>query len=472
MEGPEGIELAAPIGSSGRGILWRASRHKEHDRIVHLVDPRFCDERFKHALSNLRQRQQPRMLTIAGEGWSGAHYYIEYEIDPPWQTLEERMAECAGWRDRLALVGPVCDALGLWEHSPVYPLGLNLRNVVLANHAGRQLPWLVPCPAVAFFSPCDLFGLDSTVMAALAPEMIRGWAGWERAQDMYALGTIAAQAVGWGESRHVRGEADRVETQARGALLVSAATASIGPLVRSTPLVERLLLTIRRYRHTSPDARPHDAGELRTAIAAATDPVALAAMIRPTDPRVALEILSTLDENDEELCLRGLSLAAEIHRDVGDWQESLHCLERTVLLAPERMDLRYRRCERWWEVLRTARGDLSAQHAQVLLKDLNLLKRLGEPMDTMPYLCAAEIYLRTGDVESAAGQLHTAVELDGSDVYALHQYGKCWKELKDVSNVTAVVAIGHARVSGMVRAGVMSPKEGDRWHQRFDDLLG
>ena len=225
MEGPEGIHLAAAIGPTNCGSLWRASRDSEHDRIVRIVDPRFCDERFKRALENLRQRQYPRMLRIASEGWSGAHYYIEYEVSPPWQTLEERLAECDGWWDRLLLLGPVCDAIALWQRSPVHPLGLNLRNIVLADEGGQQLPWLVPCPAIVISSPCDLFGLDSTVIAALAPETIRGVLLNARAQDAYALGTLAAQATGCPVSRSARDDESRVETQARGALLVSTGTA-------------------------------------------------------------------------------------------------------------------------------------------------------------------------------------------------------------------------------------------------------
>jgi len=472
MEGPKGIELAA-IGPTDRGYLWRASRNREHDRIVLTVDPRFCDERFRHALKNLRQRQHPRMLRIASEGWSGAHYYIEYEVDPPWQTLEERLAGCAGWRDRILLLGPVCDALPLWQRSPVHPLGLNLRNIVLTDHAGHELPWLLPCPAITISSPCDLFGLDSTVVAALAPEAIRDIVRLDRKQDMYALGTLVAQAAGCPESRSARDDESRIEAQARGALLGTTATGSvIDPFVHAAPQVHDLFRTVRHYRHPTPDARPHDVGELRSALAAVTDPIALAEVFRSIDPSRALELLSSVDPGDPVQHLRGTCLAAEIHRDSGDRERLLRCLDLAVSLAPERIDLRRHRSEARWDLLRTTPGDVPAAETDLLLKDLKLVRALDPSAGTMPYLCAAEIHRRNGDPASAAKELYDALELDPTDLDALLLYAQCWMDLDDRASAAAVADAARRRISGMVRAGVISGREGQQWNDRFDGLSG
>jgi hypothetical protein len=471
MEGPQGIDLAA-IGPTDRGFLWRASRDREHDRIVRIVDPRFCDERFRHALRNLRQRQHPRMLRIASEGWFGAHYYIEYAIDPPWQTLEERFTECEGWRDRVLLLGPVCDALALWQRSPVHPLGLNLRNIVLVDAAGQRLPWLVPCPAITIPSPCDLFGLDSAVVAAMAPETIRGVLLDERAQDMYALGTLVAQAVSCPEPRSARDDESRIVTQARGALLVSTGAGStIDAFLRTTPQVEQLFRTIRHYRHTTPAARPHDPAELRSALAAVTDPIAFAEAFRSIDPGRALEMLSLVDGKDPAQRLRAVCLATEIHSKTGDWQASLRCLDEAIALAPIRTDLRWQRCDTRWRVLQKTQGKAAHEEAERLLKELKALKIL-DPDATMPYKCSAEIHRWNGDLASAAQELYDAIEVAPTDLQALLLYAQCWIDLNDPDKAAAVADTARRRISGMVKAGVITREEGQQWNDKFDDLSG
>src|SRR2546426_734568 len=108
MDGLPGVQLAAAIGATDRGTLWRASGDRKHDRIVRVIEPRFRDGRFRQALSTLRQRGHDRMLGVAGEGWSDGRYYIEYAVHGAWRSLAEWLSEPVDWWERLAVLGDVC----------------------------------------------------------------------------------------------------------------------------------------------------------------------------------------------------------------------------------------------------------------------------------------------------------------------------------------------------------------------------
>jgi tetratricopeptide (TPR) repeat protein len=365
--------------------------------------------------------------------------------------------------------------MALWQRSPVHPLGLSLRNIVLADEAGQQLPWLVPCPAVVMSTPCDLFGLDATVIAALAPETIRGVMLNERAQDMYALGTLVAQAAGCPQARSARDDESRVETQARGALLVSTGAGSmVDPIVLTTPPMDQLFRAIRHYRHAATEARPHDAAELQSALAAATDPIALAEVFRSTDPVRALQMLSLADRSDPALHLHAMCLAADIYDQTGDRQAALRCLDVAVSLDLdlERIDLRRQRCDMRWQVLLAAAGEAADEEIESLLNDIKVLKALDASAGTMWYLRAAEVYRRKGDLGRAAGELYDAIEVDPTDLQALLLYAQCWIDLKDTGNAAQVVGMARRRISGMVGAGLITRTEGQRWNDEFDHLPG
>jgi hypothetical protein len=471
MEGPDGIGLNAEVGPTDRGTLWRASRERDGDRIVRFVEPRYCDEQFRQGLRSMRDRPSSQLLRIVGEGWSGAHYYIEYEVEPPWQTIEERLAGCAPWPDGIELLRPVCRALPDWWRSPVHPLGLNLRNVVLTEAAGPQRPWLLPCPAIAVTSPCDLFGLDSTVVAALAPEMVRGVGMDHRAQDIYALGTLAAQAAGC--TAGVLPDAARVEAQARGALLVASPDRwPVATPLAGTAQWRRLFQTVARYRHTVPEARPNDAVELQAALAAAADPITLADGVQQAEPDRALTLLAPLTAGtpagpaDPVRQLRALRLAAEITQAAADWPAVLVYLDRAVGLEPDLVDLHRWRCEVLWQVFQADRADLGDD----LLRELDRIKPMDPDASATPYLRAAEVHQRRGDNHAVAAELYGAAERDPADLRTLKRYAIVLSELGGRSEAAAVQAMARRRIRGMVAVGMLTAEEGARWTREFDDL--
>jgi hypothetical protein len=141
--------MVATVGSTDRGVLWRASRQRPNDRIVRVLEPQFADGTFRQAVANLGQRQPAGMVEITGHDWTAdGRYYIEYAVDPSWRTVAERLTELADWQDRVALLARVCSLFPRWQRSPVHPLGLSPHNIVVVAEEEHWLPWLVPCPVV------------------------------------------------------------------------------------------------------------------------------------------------------------------------------------------------------------------------------------------------------------------------------------------------------------------------------------
>ncbi|WP_054051248.1 hypothetical protein [Alloactinosynnema sp. L-07] len=420
--------MTAAVGRTGRGTLWRATREVDHDRIVRFIDPRFSDGRFRQALTALRGRASGRMLAIREDGWSDGQYYVEYAVDPSWRTLEERLAALPDWWDRLALLDQVCAALDHWRHGPVRPLGITAREIVIID----DQPWLAPCPPTTVASPCDLFGLDVTVVETLAPELIRGTPFDDQAQDAYALATLVAQAMACPRTRLAADDDEhRIEAQARGVLLRSTVDGSAVPAtMHGSPQVERLFRTIRHYRHSRPDVRPRDASELRDAIAAAIDPVTLIG-------------------------------------GIADGDAAIRIVDAALAREPERTDLRLLRCELAWDQLDLVAGSPADDRVDRLTRDLKVLFGQNVLTDPLWHKRLAHLHLRRDDHRAAANAFHAAAAADPSDLDALVGYARSWLALgeRGYAHQTAVEA--NRRIDRMVRNQLLTPGEADQWRTRF-----
>lgn len=465
--------MVAAVGITDRGALWRASRNEPNDRIVRLVEPRFADGAFRRAVAALGQRQPAAMVEITGHDWTAdGRYYIEYRTGADWQTLAERLAELADWQDRVALLERICSLFSRWQRSPVHPLGLSLHNIVVVAEEERWLPWLLPCPAVTLGTPCDLFGVDSVAIAALAPEVVRGLQPGNKAVDCYAIGTLVAQALGDTSVAMVTSDFDRVEAQARGLLwpALSAGT-RIPSTLCGTQAGKDLFRVVEHYRHATPSARPADAEELRSALDAVADPVSIAAGLRHTDPIRALDLLQWVREQDGEARVRACLLGAEISAERGDSEVELRYLHDAVQCAPRRFELRQRRYEAAWRVFESRPSDRAL--GRVILDDIALLKQIlpDEDDESTLHQRAAEVHLRRGDPRAAAREVFAALDRDPSDLGSLLLYCRSWLELGDLANARRTDIEARRRIERMVDTQLLTVGEAQQWYERFARLL-
>jgi len=470
VEAPKGIRLGARLGATDRGSLWRATREPRRDRIIRFVDQRLSDGQFKQALAVIRQRERPRMAPIVDHGYSGPHYYLEYEVGAGCQTLEQRMSALPHWRDRLILLRQICEVLPQWLESPIRPLGLNVRDIVMLRTGGQWYPWLLPCPLVSSLSPCDLLDVDRHILATVAPEVIRGVQVDHHGQDSYALGTLAAQAAGCAPKEPAADDA--VTDQARNALLrPSAGTSEIPAFLESAAPVRDFFAAIQRYRDADPNARPPDANDLRRAVLVVTDVLALADTRQRSNPDQAVEMLAWLRPDEGERYVRGALQAAEISAELGDLRRAKELTDQVIELVPEYLPARRQRADVLWQLveLATSVGPDDPDGRQ-LLADLDAIKG-DRHAGGEPYRRSALLHRRWDNVAKAADELYEAVELDPTDLDALLLYGQCWDDLGQPANAADVVQEAHHRINRLVMAGMLAETEGQRWHEAFDRLL-
>jgi len=487
MNGPDGIQLDQFIGVTDRGSLWCATRQYKGKRIVRIVDPRFCDRRFRQSLNDLCKKQHPRMIPIVGEGWAGVHFYIEYRINSRWESLEAYFKQLH-WRTRLAVVTQICDVLPQWNNSPIHPLGLNGRNIIMVNDVGHWFPWLLPCPPAKYSSPCYLFGADSPAISAIAPEVIRDVCFNDRAQDNYALGTLAIHGLGCKESRQAITDEDRIEAQARGALLnCELKSSEVEGFLHSIEPLKHLIQVVQHYTQISPVARPSESTELKIACTnafTATDPVALALdLVRHSNSREALKVLQwgfkIFGEN-----LESRLLAADICEKIEELPQALEHLNHAVSLVPRDLNLRWRRCNlRWflYQKLPPLNSNKTDPQGELLIKDLNVLKNMPSIKPIEPnllYIMAASVYRRRRDLDRAAKELYDAVDLEPADMNALFLYGECLRDIgnrnQDIADrnvVAQLVLEAHRRIDRMALNEMMEKMEAKKWREKFNALL-
>jgi hypothetical protein len=467
---PDGATVTDRIGETDRGTLWWATRHREHDRIVRLVDSRFCDDRFRDALRRLRERPPGPALRIVAEGWISARYAVEYAVDPPARTLGEMLADRPRWLDRLRLVGLLCDAMSGWQRDPSLPACVGLHNLVFAG-ADQHAPLrLLPCPACAPSTPWDFAGMDGAVLAAIAPEVIRGVPLHQRAQDQYALGTLAAQAVGCQVSALRHRDSDRIEAQARGALLrVSQAHSELPPVLRGTPPVERLFGAIERYRYPVPEARPDGVGELRSAIDDTTDLLALAEAVRPADPDACVLLLSWADESDPGLLTASLQRAAEVCLQNDEPVAALEHLDRALRAVPNHLDLRRLRAEVLWQLFQADPADTN--RLADLVADLSFVDQRDTSSRPPWRRRIAEAYRLAGDLAKETDALDGALARNGVDLQLLLRYAECLKSLGALAEFDEAVRRARKRIANLALSHRLDEERRREWDAAFDALL-
>jgi hypothetical protein len=447
----------------------RGSLRREDGRLVRVIDPRLCDENFRAELRLLKARNQALTLEIVRDGQVEEGYRIEYAAPPAARTLGEAMAAETRWADRLRLLVPLCDSVDHWHAGPMSSAGLDPAGVLLIDGDGGSVAWLAPCPPVRLADPRDLLGVDETSLALLAPEVVRGLGTPGRPEDIYALGALAAWALGYG-SFTAPTPAERVEAQARGALIDAGPSQSLmEPGLRQAGRIDRLVATIRRYRDASPDARPAGTRELRRAIVAATDLVALARDLRTSDPAVALRMLGQDGAGRPDDRIAQHRLAAEIAAGDGDPETALDHLDRAVALSEAHVDVRGERGDLLWRLWNERVEDRERIGERLLAELAFLRERVARPGVGL-WVREAHVRMDRGDFAAALRALFAAEKLDGADLTILCLSGKCWRKLDRPANVEQVVDLAESRIRTLIAIGELSEQEGQRWLGCFRGL--
>lgn len=436
---PAGVELGDRIGTTDRGELWWGHRRVAGDRLLRFLDPYRCDERFRASLARLRQCAAPGMLRVASAGWVGVHYCVEYEVDaPPLLTLDEVFGGSRRWWQNLAVVRRVRDAVPRWRVGPVHPLGLSTKSLLVAGGDHPSAPRLAACPPIES-PPDELIGVDLDVLAARSPESVRGVAVDPTASDIYALGTLAAQAIGW-SVRSTRPADCPVTIQARGALLALEPDLSlVGAVFGETTAIRQLVRAIRQCRHTSPDARHPGDDRLGAVLADVSDPEALANAL-PSD-------------FDEGL----LDLGA---------------IDAALEIAPAHIGLRWCRCRARLHALRTSPpGPDIRERAEDLLRELDIVRALDASLGTRPWLLASEVRERTGDLDGLARELRHVVTVDGADLASRLTLLRCCISTSDREEEDAIRREAHGRIDDLQASSSLTTEEATQWRSRFDNPI-
>ena len=473
----QATQFESCIAVTGPAALWQASS----DQIVRTIDPRYCDLKFRNALGNLTGRQYARMVRIASDGWSGVQYAVEYDPGSSWELLATHFQRLH-WRLRLQVVSDICEAAALWQHGPIHPLSLNLYNIVMIKDAGHWFPWLLPCPPLEYGYPCDLFGANLAVISAIAPEVIRGISFRHRAQDMYALGTLALHALGITENADAVSDEERIEAQVCGALLPGDLAASeVELFLQEVPALHDLMRVIHQYTYISPDVRPVDEEALAEACAravATTDPVLLAKEAVSTGySKEANEILEWGFRYFES-SRAGRILAVDICEQLGDYPKALQHLEVAITLdGGWDLDDLLRRVDLRWNYLRSLPvpdPNTPDSEGDLLLQDLDLLKQIPAGMlssRNYPWLLTGHVLRRRGDVLGAIPEYHEAASREQADLNALWLYGEALRDAGYAVEAAQVVAEANSRIGKMYTSQMMGSNEVQVWQQQFAALL-
>ncbi|MDR3719720.1 MAG: hypothetical protein P4K98_13035 [Bryobacteraceae bacterium] len=474
---PEERPAERLMGATERGTLWMACADGR-SVIERRLDPRHCDHAFRESLAGLKGKRYPRLLPIGAERWSETRYCLEYRLEDEFVELG-RSFSGLHWRLRLEILVELCRILPEWGHALVRPYGLNPLSVLVSECAGRRFPWLLACPPVALASAWELRECDRAVLCCVAPEAIRGMPGDSRLADAYALGALAAMALGATPLAGLSDE-DAIEIQACGGLLgFDPQALPVESFLSGMRELQDLATLIARHLEFTPAARPSSAEELQACCEralAATEPGPLAAELSLHGrSREALEVIEWGIEAFGESLEQHL-LAADLAGQLQDPEAELRHLNRSVELAPGDLDLRARRAgasfTHYLSKPAPHPGDPD-EEGDRLLKDFELVKLLPrEPgCGNLLQRRAAAVHRHRGDLYSACEQLHEAVVLEPSDLDALYDYASCLRDLGDTAGEQAAARQGFHRAERLALAEMLSGTEAAKWKAKFQALL-
>jgi hypothetical protein len=497
--------------------LWLAEREGSGLCLIRLLDFRLADLEFRRAVDDLSadiaRFRPPRVLPIVHHEWMGDHYYIEYGLNLRTQSVPEYFAQ-THWLQRLRFVKEVTTVYRLWrEHLPA-PLGLHGGRIVACRAGNQWLAHLAPCPQIKLASPYDLSQANSDVLAAVAPERLRGVAASGTMEDVYATGALVLQALGMRPPAGADAPA-RLEAQARGSFAEwDFEHSDIEKTLWQIPLVkERLLALSRMVLHCaafSPAERPPGLLQAsarqgdRTGLEALDHVLGFANVVslsaeldglgRPADALLFAEWALACKAARPEEQPRIREMAADLCARVRLPARELHHVELLLKVFPWKRDLVRRRMQLRYDAYlqKKASGEEDAldPEGDWLLAELEgmcagpheHLEQEERAWMKEDRLRAAMIYGRRGQVYERARQLWEATRLEFADIESLFLYGLSLRDLESrferdgssreelAATMSRLVREVEYRFQRLTEAGAVAQKDVKEWTERFQSL--
>jgi hypothetical protein len=496
------ISLERRLIGTDRGDLYLGKRYGE-DALFRLLDRGLVNADFRAQVDDLvaalAKRPAPRVLQIVHHDFSGDHYYIQYRLPGVAQAIPEFFGQIH-WLTRLRFVEGIVSVYGAWQKRIPVPLGPHGGRVVACRVAGHWVAHLAPCPPLALRSPLDLLNADREVLAAAAPETLRGVPAIGVAEDVYSAATLVLQALGicpliGGPDKEACIEAQARVSPNQWDLRACDVEGSLWQIPSARELLSELGLVARQCSVFSPAGRPPDMTRIRTAlqgVLAFEEAAVVATELKENGrPREALDVLewrlrNPLDEAEKRRIHR---MAAELSSELGMPAQELKHIEKLLTLSKGETVLERRRmeirCDAYFKKTPNTQVGAPDAEGEWLLQEIERLRQRlpdDDPIVKEDRLRSARICWRTGDLSRRAAELYALTQLDEGDVDAWDLYGLAYREyacqsgldrnLKDAAfkALDQLVRFMEVRLKRLNEAGLISDEEKKTWIERFQSL--
>jgi tetratricopeptide (TPR) repeat protein len=409
------------------------------------------------------------------------------------------------WLKQLHFVHDITVIYDDWRRQVSPPVGLHGGRVVACYLNGQWMAHLAACPQIPLTSPYDITPASAEVLAAMAPERLRGVAVSGAMEDVYAAGVLVLQAMGIHCYKAGSNKEAHIEANARAALPSwnldrSDVEKTLWQISHVKKCLAELGLVICRCVTFSPDARATSLQELQAALSrllALEDAAAFAQMLddcmRPAEALQFLEwaVAKQPAAFGEEHRIR--LLAADLCNRLSKPAQELQHLERLLQIVPNRYNLEHRRMELRCDnyLMKTSHINTGADpEADWLLAEL---KRLRPPNPSQldsedrhklkeDHMRAAMICGRVGDLYQRAQELWSITDLDWADIEALFLYGLSLRDLEAEARINqqyrgevsetmnALLREVDRRLKRLQEAGIIVDNEVKAWTERFQSL--
>ncbi len=471
-----------------RGNLWLGRRGSQH-LLFRALDRHLADIRFRRAISDLHDslaaEPVPRALAIVDHDFHGDQYFLAYRLDWPVRSVP-MLFSTSHWLERLRFIADAASMVAQWEKKLPLPLGLHGEGLVACRVNNTWVAHIAPCPQISYSCPLELTRTDTSVLAGIAPERIRGLRPLGIMEDIFAAGALVLSALGSIPFAGTDVPEEQIEIQARALsfthnhdqLGVENALWAVFP---ARERIRHLAAVARRCCAYAPEARPQSFQDLQTALAgvlAFSDWQSFSSKLDPADALQFLEWAINSDGVHRHELDDARMVAARLAQQLRMPSRELHYLQNV-----DRQDAPHRRMVIQYEqYVRKAPipPGTADPEGDKLLAELEKFRPLDvrglEPDERISAkedsLRAAMIFLRRGDLYNRARELFAVTQLDARDIDALFLYGLSLKDMQAEPNtMRKLVEEAKKRLKGLQDLDELDREDVATWNERFQSQL-